>query len=210
LHKFCASFDRLRRPASSGPRKRGRRRAILGAGVLAPVVAGAALVSGTASPVYAATSNPISVFMLVPGLTGESAQKATENPATKNYEKLVGFSLSETPAATVGSSKGIGRTTAEVTATMPIDSFSVHLLDDITGGLPPNKSITVELLRTSVNKQLGSVGSEELFLTYNFKDVVFGNYLLQDDATGDSVQVTFQSLEMTVAYNSAGTSGSLG
>jgi hypothetical protein len=142
------------------------------------------LVVVTAPPAVGAQSQNLSVGLCLTGLKSGTCTTAIED--------LSAFSLSVAPGSS--GSKG---TVLTATATMPVDTASVLLVNDVVtkAGLP---TFVVEFSR------LASVGTGLVF-SYDFSHPDITSYLLQDAAgTGLSVQITFTGI-FAVVYPSTGT-----
>ena len=173
----------------------GGTRALTGLGVaVAGLTVALGLVVTGPSVAHAATvdaaSNQYRVYLVLPGTTaGESTGKAKSTAPTVVREELSAFSFSTTAAAPGSADKAATPAASSATATMAINKASVQLLTSVAAAskLP----VEVDFYNTA-----GST----LAFSYKFTNAVFTSYLLQDGASGDSVQVTFAYQQLEVEY----------
>jgi type VI protein secretion system component Hcp len=148
-----------------------------------------------------ALSGPFKVSLVLPTTTGVATPTSTNTAG----EQLSAFSLSTTGPASVAGTTGLGAGKASVgasqaTATMPIDTTSTNLLEDVLE--------SHILSQVMVVFQRSVAGKEATFLTYDFKNCTITSYQLQDgpgtqsQATSGapSVQITFVFQGLSLSY----------
>jgi type VI protein secretion system component Hcp len=140
-----------------------------------------------------AAGNQYVIYLVLPNsAVGESAEEAKSAGPSSVIEVLSGFSLASAAATSASGGRLAVPASSSATATMGINKASVLLLTSVAAGS-----------RLSLEVDFHNSGGALAF-SYKFTNAVFTSYLLADEPTGESVQVSFAYQRLEVEYASTG------
>jgi type VI protein secretion system component Hcp len=154
--------------------------------VAAPILAalGASLVPTAISsqPAGAQGTSGYEVFLVLP----DGAPGVAKTSSSSKGEPLTAFTLSVAASGAPSGSLGLGAgqlgQSTQASATMAIDPTSISLMQEVS---------TAQALTLEVDFWKSNKGALVRFLTYKFANAAITSYVLQDSATGQSVQIAF-------------------